>query len=303
MGTLTPNYNFNLPEEGGDTDAWGGLLNASWSSLDAILKVVDDLSVANAARFVPIEADILGITSTAAFSAADEVITGAWSFDALATFVSINTVALTTTGPATFSGSVDFVPASIDGAAVIYATETADGVVRKATSAEIDAQVEDTHYVTPAQLIQAGVGAQRYAEVKITDKRIIAASFTQSDVIPTNTQGEEIGTLTFTPSAIGRVLLVEAEVMLGAANQTGKAFGLWLDNEVAAKRMSYTYNYYTGDSTLHLTYRHVATSLNPIVFKLRAGKVGADAMYLNRPHTQGLLFGAAHYSSLSVTEI
>ena len=303
MGTLTPNYNFNLPEEGGDTDAWGGLLNASWSSLDAILKVVDDLAVANAARFVPVEADIAGITSTAAFSAADEVITGAWSFDALATFASLNAASLTMTGPAIFSGNVDFVPASIDGAAVAYATEATDGVVRKATSAEIDAQVEDTHYVTPAQLVQAGVGAQRYAEVKITDKRTIAASFTQSDVTPTNTQGEEIGTLSFTPSAIGRTLLIEAEVVLGAGNQVGRAFGLWLDNEVSAKRMSYTFNHWTAASTLYLTYRHTVTSLNPIVFKLRAGKIGTDVMYLNRAHAQGLLFGAAHYSSLSVTEI
>lgn len=38
----TPNYNFNLPIEGFDVDAWGGQLNDNWTSVDAALKSTDD---------------------------------------------------------------------------------------------------------------------------------------------------------------------------------------------------------------------------------------------------------------------
>lgn len=44
----TPNYAFNLPVVGGDTGAWGSLLNENWSDLDTDLKAVSD--VADAAQ-------------------------------------------------------------------------------------------------------------------------------------------------------------------------------------------------------------------------------------------------------------
>lgn len=44
----TPNFSWTLPEVGADSDAWGGHLNANWSSLDTLLKSVSD--VANAAQ-------------------------------------------------------------------------------------------------------------------------------------------------------------------------------------------------------------------------------------------------------------
>ena len=37
MATSTTNFSFSLPAVGGDSDAWGTLLNSNWSSLDAIL--------------------------------------------------------------------------------------------------------------------------------------------------------------------------------------------------------------------------------------------------------------------------
>jgi len=42
--SLTPNYDFNLPlvNDPIDADLWGGQLNANWSSLDTILKTVQD---------------------------------------------------------------------------------------------------------------------------------------------------------------------------------------------------------------------------------------------------------------------
>lgn len=37
MATPTTNYSFSRPTVGGDTDAWGTLLNANWEQLDGLL--------------------------------------------------------------------------------------------------------------------------------------------------------------------------------------------------------------------------------------------------------------------------
>ena len=37
MATQTPNFNFELPEVGGDVDQWGDFLNINWSALDTLL--------------------------------------------------------------------------------------------------------------------------------------------------------------------------------------------------------------------------------------------------------------------------
>lgn len=37
MPTLTPNFSFNLPTTGADTDIWGGLLNANFTAIDGLL--------------------------------------------------------------------------------------------------------------------------------------------------------------------------------------------------------------------------------------------------------------------------
>ena len=36
--SLTPNFNFTLPEIGGSDDTWGNKLNANWTALDALIK-------------------------------------------------------------------------------------------------------------------------------------------------------------------------------------------------------------------------------------------------------------------------
>ncbi len=35
--TQTPNFGFEIPDIGADSDAWGGLLNVNWSSIDTLL--------------------------------------------------------------------------------------------------------------------------------------------------------------------------------------------------------------------------------------------------------------------------
>ncbi len=46
MSSLTPNYDFILPGVGdpADQDLWGGYLNSNWSSIDTLLKDVQDLA-------------------------------------------------------------------------------------------------------------------------------------------------------------------------------------------------------------------------------------------------------------------
>lgn len=47
MGTLTVNYEFNLPTIGGDVNVWGSLLNDNWVTLDLLLKTkFDELDAA-----------------------------------------------------------------------------------------------------------------------------------------------------------------------------------------------------------------------------------------------------------------
>jgi len=47
MATFTTNYNFGLPQVGGDKNAWGQFLNQNWISIDTLLKTSTD--TANAA--------------------------------------------------------------------------------------------------------------------------------------------------------------------------------------------------------------------------------------------------------------
>ena len=47
MATFTTNYNFGLPQVGGDKNAWGQFLNTNWNTLDTLLKNATD--TANAA--------------------------------------------------------------------------------------------------------------------------------------------------------------------------------------------------------------------------------------------------------------
>ena len=37
MSTVTPNFSFEKPDVGGDTDVWGGMLNGNWDIVDAEL--------------------------------------------------------------------------------------------------------------------------------------------------------------------------------------------------------------------------------------------------------------------------
>lgn len=55
MPTSTPNYDFQLPTEGADTDLWGGFLNGNWSSLDTLLKSLqDEVNTLRAQTIIPV---------------------------------------------------------------------------------------------------------------------------------------------------------------------------------------------------------------------------------------------------------
>jgi len=55
MATQTPNFSFELPEVGADTDVWGGFLNSNWSDLDTLLKTLqDEIAAAEVRAQIPV---------------------------------------------------------------------------------------------------------------------------------------------------------------------------------------------------------------------------------------------------------
>ena len=55
MATQTPNFSFELPEVGADTDVWGGFLNSNWSDLDTLLKTLqDEITAAEVRAQIPV---------------------------------------------------------------------------------------------------------------------------------------------------------------------------------------------------------------------------------------------------------
>ena len=66
MADNTPNFGFILPTDGGDSNLWGGFLNANWGSIDTLLKATNDQVVVNtdattalAIRVTTLEAQML----------------------------------------------------------------------------------------------------------------------------------------------------------------------------------------------------------------------------------------------------
>lgn len=55
MTGSTAEYGFDLPEDGGDDDVWGVLLNGNWTAVDAILKGLSDAIAANAASLTALD--------------------------------------------------------------------------------------------------------------------------------------------------------------------------------------------------------------------------------------------------------
>ena len=68
MPTTTTNYSFQLPTVGGDSDAWGGYINATITSIDTLLGGVTntEFEILDGATVTTAELNILdGVTATA----------------------------------------------------------------------------------------------------------------------------------------------------------------------------------------------------------------------------------------------
>lgn len=270
-----------MPEVGGDVDAWGAFLNANWSSLDTLVKSVSDAVDANALSIGGNATAISGILNDAAFTAGNESITGTWSFQATATFVngvSTSTIAgsglatldsLEVTNGATFLSTVAFDPASIAGTAVAYATDTVQGVSRKATDAEVTAGVQNTAYVTPKQVedklaFSAGLQAIVSKATLTTNNTVV---FTELDATKFN---EYRFTFDNWASENSRGIVMDASVDGGVNwinlgtldNGTGSASGIW----------------HCGDLTLQLNpINGISSRWSYDVYTLRGGIPDANA--------------------------
>ena len=146
----------------------------------------------------------------------------------------------------------------------------------------------------------AAVLGHAYAE--ITDKITLAPSFPNDDTIPQNDEGTEIGTLSITPKSLTSRLRISVDVHLGGANQTARAVGIWVNDEVDARRAAYTYTEWASSTLTTLIYEYTPTSLDPQTISVRAGTVGSGNLYLNTNQAGQHKFGASMFSTISITE-
>lgn len=136
---VTPNYGFNLPAVGGDDNAWGDLLNANWSSIDAALWSVSGVASAaltpttGDARYLKLTGGTLGPNSF--------IVNGPAQFNNYTNFTGAQPTAFSTqaqfTGGATFGTAQVFFNSQVtfSADALMVTPAAADNSQRAATTA------------------------------------------------------------------------------------------------------------------------------------------------------------------------
>lgn len=140
---VTPNYGFNLPAVGGDDNAWGDLLNANWSSIDAALWSVSGVASAaltpttGDARYLKLSGGSIGPNSL--------IVNGPAQFNTYTIFAGAQPTAFQTqaqfTGGATFGTAQVFFNSQVtfSADALMVTPAAADNSQRAATTAWVNA--------------------------------------------------------------------------------------------------------------------------------------------------------------------
>lgn len=126
-----------------------------------------------------------------------------------------------------------------------------------------------------------------------------------ADVIPQNTHGGQVLTVTLTPTDAAHYLEVEAIVQVsGDTGSSGFVLGaLFQDSTAAAFAANLTYaaasqyNY-----QLVVRGRILAGTTSPTTLKLRVGMVSSGSVRINTAYAGGQLLGGVAVTKLTVTE-
>jgi len=122
------------------------------------------------------------------------------------------------------------------------------------------------------------------------------------DTIPQNTEGEEIMTVSITPSSASNKLLIEVIVHVSHSATSNRIVALFQDS--VADALSATVSGQLGGYSTYLNIAHwmVAGTTSPITFKIRVGSNVSGTLTVNGSGGSRYL-GGAFVSSITVTEI
>jgi hypothetical protein len=130
-------------------------------------------------------------------------------------------------------------------------------------------------------------------------------TFPTDTSVPQNTEGVEVMTHTHVPAASGNKLLIECELIGGAANGVGLTMALFRDSVadamcMSAVSMTYFSNYLGGG---RLSCIFTATGTTPITFKVRAApNYALSNVNINQAADGSPNYGAATQSKIRVIE-
>jgi hypothetical protein len=183
------------------------------------------------------------------------------------------TANLTGTASAIADGSVTsgkLAASAISGQTSISSTETSDQLlILDATDTVLKRVTVGNLVVPPAgSIIQV-----QYAE--LTARTTAATDIPFDDTIPQNTEGNEILTVSITPSSASNTVLVTAHIPLVTISTTGRAIAaLFVDSvadalAVSAQDLSTTSN--IEETELTVCVRHSPATTSAVTYKLRVG--------------------------------
>ncbi|MBN2115200.1 MAG: virulence factor Pgp3 [Anaerolineales bacterium] len=143
---------------------------------------------------------------------------------------------------------------------------------------------------------------QRVEATPNTTYSSITTALPVDDSIPQNTEGDEVITVTITPTSATNRLVIRAKFM-GTSN-TALLTVIALFQDATANALAVAYQISTADGlmSIDLVYEMAAGTTSATTFKLRAGNNGGATTYVNGV-SAGRRFGGVSACRLSVEEI
>ena len=159
------------------------------------------------------------------------------------------------------------------------------------------------YYIFAGEVIAAEpINVAQNINVKYPDYVLGTNLMPHSSNAPTNTDGDEYMSVTITPKQIGSTIKVEAIWYGSTASISNFSVALFRDSEVDAVAAVARDSVATRPMSIPIGYEMVATSLDPITFKVRAGSNSAGNTNFNGANNAQIFTGVAG-SFISVKEI
>jgi len=132
-----------------------------------------------------------------------------------------------------------------------------------------------------------------------------ATAIPYDDTIPQNTEGNEVITVTITPTSATNRLVIEFDAGQTSINGTGRVMSALFQDATAGALAAASEDFggTTDSVSLHLKHEMAAGTTSATTFKIRVGATSGATAYVNSSNAGSRIFGGVAAARLRVTEI